>query len=153
MVAALSQAPRSPAESLVSITSAGTNRLRSRTSNLVWQSVFCSICNCEYGHYKYDPSPGSRDSPTWDYRVADEQGLDFCFDGFGRFVCFFAHSCFARCMACERELPKKNTYSENHRRWSQIMASGKQTEMSLQMKKMVGWLTAEISFLRWIVCI
>ena len=77
MVAALSQAPRSPAESLVSITSAGTNRLRSRTSNLVWQSVFCSICNCEYGQYKYDPSPGSRDSPTWDYRVADEQGLDF----------------------------------------------------------------------------
>ena len=75
---------------------------------------------------------------AWIFALIDLEG----------FPCFFAHSCFARCMACERELPKKNTCSENHRRWSQIMASGKQTEMSLRMKKMVRWLTAEISFLR-----
>ena len=96
MVATLSQAPRSPAESLVSVTSAGNHRLRSRTSNLVWQSVFCSNCNCEYGQYKYDPSPGARDSPTWDYRVADEQGLDFCFDRFGRISLLFCSFMFCQ---------------------------------------------------------
>ncbi len=77
MAVVASQAPQSPAASVVSMSSAGNHRLRSRATNLIWQSVFCSHCNCEYGQYKYDPSPGARDSPTWDYCVADEEGLDF----------------------------------------------------------------------------
>jgi len=68
-----SEAPRSPAVSQVSMTS----RKRTRGESLAWQSVFCSACNFEYGQYKYDPSPGDRDAPTWNYRVVDEQGAVF----------------------------------------------------------------------------
>ena len=69
-----SEAPRSPGGvSQVSMNSrAGQHR-----PNLLWQSVFCPICGCEYGQFKYDPCPGSRDPPTWTYRVADEEGASF----------------------------------------------------------------------------
>ena len=40
MVVAPSEAPRSPAASLVSITSTATHRHRSRGTNSVWQSAF-----------------------------------------------------------------------------------------------------------------
>lgn len=68
-----SPAPRSPGGvSQMSMTSRASQR-----PNLLWQSVFCPICECEYGQYKYDPCPGSRDPPTWTYRVADEEGAVF----------------------------------------------------------------------------
>ena len=63
-------APRSPgAASQISM-----NSRPGRDIRLVWQSVFCAICSCEYGQFKYDPHPGQRDPPTWTYRVADETG-------------------------------------------------------------------------------
>ena len=74
-----SAAPGSPAVSQVSMTSRQTHRPRTRGESLAWQSVFCSGCNFEYGQYKYDPSPGDRDAPTWNYRVLDEQGAVFGF--------------------------------------------------------------------------
>ena len=64
-IVAPSEAPRSPGGvSQISMSSRPGPRL-------VWQSVFCSICNIEYGQYKYDPNP------TWMYRVCDERG-GFC---------------------------------------------------------------------------
>lgn len=79
MAVVANPAPQSPAASQVSMSSTGNRRLRSRATHLVWQSVFCSHCNYEYGQYKYDPSPGARDEPTWDYRVANQEGLEFLF--------------------------------------------------------------------------
>ena len=74
-----SAAPASPAVSQVSMTSRQTHGQRTRGESLAWQSVFCSGCNFEYGQYKFDPSPGGRDAPTWDYRVLDERGAVFVF--------------------------------------------------------------------------
>lgn len=86
------EAPRSPAASQVSMASRTTHRVRSRAESLVWQSVFCPICDCEYGQFKHDPSPGERDPATWTYRVADEQGalfvLQICVNPFN-----YSHFC------------------------------------------------------------
>ena len=71
-IVAPSEAPRSPGGvSQISMSSRPGPRL-------VWQSVFCPICTIEYGQYKYDPNPGSRDPPTWMYRVSDETGGVCC---------------------------------------------------------------------------
>ena len=68
-----SPAPRSPG----GVSQMSINSRASHRPNLSWQSVFCPTCEYEYGQYKYDPCPGSRDPPTWTYRVADEEGVCF----------------------------------------------------------------------------
>ena len=97
------EAPRSPAASQVSIASRATHRVRNRGESLVWQSVFCPICDCEYGQFTYDPSPGDRDPATWTYRVADEQGALFVLQDLLQSIQQLFFIC-ARCVACFREI-------------------------------------------------